>query len=148
NATRAVPSPGRPSRRRPSLPSLPRRPAASTRPGRSRSACQSEHAGRPRKRPSRRAWRSRKTYGRIHPGNGGRHRLSGLLLRQISEYKAYNDPVLRQAYKLQWWRMRLLVVEDNAKLCELLAQGLAVAGFESDRVSHLAAAQEALAATS
>jgi DNA-binding response OmpR family regulator len=44
--------------------------------------------------------------------------------------------------------MRLLVVEDNAKLCELLAQGLAAAGFESDRVSHLAAAQEALAATS
>lgn len=43
--------------------------------------------------------------------------------------------------------MRLLVVEDNAKLSELLAQGLSAAGFESDRVSRLAAAQEALAAT-
>ena len=43
--------------------------------------------------------------------------------------------------------MRLLVVEDNAKLSELLAQGLAQAGFESDRVSRLASAEEALAAT-
>jgi DNA-binding response OmpR family regulator len=43
--------------------------------------------------------------------------------------------------------MRLLVVEDNAKLSELLAQGLARAGFESDRVSRLAAAEEAMAAT-
>lgn len=44
--------------------------------------------------------------------------------------------------------MRLLVVEDNAKLSELLAQGLAQAGFESDRVARLAAAEDALAATS
>jgi DNA-binding response OmpR family regulator len=43
--------------------------------------------------------------------------------------------------------MRLLVVEDNAKLSELLAQGLAQAGFESDRVTGLLAAEEALAAT-
>ncbi|HKD46770.1 MAG TPA: response regulator transcription factor [Rhizomicrobium sp.] len=43
--------------------------------------------------------------------------------------------------------MRLLVVEDNAKLSELLAQGLSRAGFESDRVSHLAAAEEALVAS-
>jgi DNA-binding response OmpR family regulator len=43
--------------------------------------------------------------------------------------------------------MRLLVVEDNAKLSELLAQGLAQAGFESDRVTRLAAAEEALTAT-
>jgi DNA-binding response OmpR family regulator len=43
--------------------------------------------------------------------------------------------------------MRLLVVEDNAKLSELLAQGLAQAGFESDRVTRLVAAEEALAAT-
>src|ERR1700723_214186 len=43
--------------------------------------------------------------------------------------------------------MRLLVVEDNAKLSELLAQGLAQAGFESDRVMRLSAAEEALAAT-
>ncbi|HUO01801.1 MAG TPA: response regulator transcription factor [Rhizomicrobium sp.] len=43
--------------------------------------------------------------------------------------------------------MRLLVVEDNAKLSELLAQGLAQAGFESDRVARLSAAEEALAAT-
>jgi DNA-binding response OmpR family regulator len=43
--------------------------------------------------------------------------------------------------------MRLLVVEDNAKLSELLAQGLAQAGFESDRVTRLLAAEEALAAT-
>ena len=40
--------------------------------------------------------------------------------------------------------MRLLVVEDNAKLSELLAQGLAQAGFESDRVTRLSAAEEAL----
>jgi len=44
--------------------------------------------------------------------------------------------------------MRLLVVEDNAKLSELLAQGLTKAGFESDRVARLSAAEEALAATS
>jgi DNA-binding response OmpR family regulator len=42
--------------------------------------------------------------------------------------------------------MRLLVVEDNPKLSELLAQGLAQAGFESDRVTRLLAAEEALAA--
>lgn len=44
--------------------------------------------------------------------------------------------------------MRLLVVEDNAKLSDLLGEGLAQAGFESDRVSRLSAAEEALAATS
>jgi DNA-binding response OmpR family regulator len=43
--------------------------------------------------------------------------------------------------------MRLLVVEDNAKLSELLADGLSAAGFESDRVFRLAEAQEALAAS-
>jgi DNA-binding response OmpR family regulator len=43
--------------------------------------------------------------------------------------------------------MRLLVVEDNAKLSELLAQGLAQAGFESDRVTRMSAAEESLAAT-
>lgn len=43
--------------------------------------------------------------------------------------------------------MRLLVVEDNAKLSELLAAGLSAAGFESDRVSRLAAAEDALAAS-
>jgi len=43
--------------------------------------------------------------------------------------------------------MRLLIVEDNAKLSELLAQGLSKAGFESDRVSRLAEAQEALTAS-
>ena len=43
--------------------------------------------------------------------------------------------------------MRLLVVEDNAKLSELIGAGLAAAGFESDRVSHLAAAEEALTAS-
>jgi DNA-binding response OmpR family regulator len=41
--------------------------------------------------------------------------------------------------------MRLLVVEDNSKLSELLAQGLSAAGFESDRVPGLVQAQEALA---
>jgi len=40
--------------------------------------------------------------------------------------------------------MRLLVVEDNAKLSELIAQGLAKAGFESDRVAGVHSAQEAL----
>jgi DNA-binding response OmpR family regulator len=40
--------------------------------------------------------------------------------------------------------MRLLVVEDNAKLCELIAQGLAKAGFESDCVASVRAAHEAL----
>ncbi len=44
--------------------------------------------------------------------------------------------------------MRLLVVEDNAKLSELIGAGLSAAGFESDRVSRLAAAEEALAASS
>lgn len=43
--------------------------------------------------------------------------------------------------------MRLLVVEDNGKLAELLAQGLSAAGFQSDRVSGLAQAEEALAAS-
>ena len=43
--------------------------------------------------------------------------------------------------------MRLLVVEDNAKLSELIAAGLAAAGFESDRVARIAAAQEALHAS-
>lgn len=43
--------------------------------------------------------------------------------------------------------MRLLVVEDNAKLSELLGEGLAQAGFQSDRVSRLQAAEEALSAT-
>ncbi len=41
--------------------------------------------------------------------------------------------------------MRLLVVEDNARLLELIGTGLAAAGFESDRVSRLSTAQEALA---
>src|SRR5579864_3975404 len=40
--------------------------------------------------------------------------------------------------------MRLLVVEDNAKLSELIAQGLAKAGFECDCVAGVRAAQEAL----
>lgn len=40
--------------------------------------------------------------------------------------------------------MRLLVVEDNAKLSDLIAQGLARAGFESDCVSGVRSAQEAL----
>ena len=40
--------------------------------------------------------------------------------------------------------MRLLVVEDNLKLSELIAAGLATAGFESDVVASVAAAEEAL----
>jgi DNA-binding response OmpR family regulator len=40
--------------------------------------------------------------------------------------------------------MRLLVVEDNAKLSELIAQGLAKAGFDSDCVAGVRSAQEAL----
>ncbi|MGH6828115.1 MAG: response regulator [Rhizomicrobium sp.] len=43
--------------------------------------------------------------------------------------------------------MRLLVVEDNAKLSGLIGKGLAAAGFDSDCVSLLAAAKEALAAS-
>lgn len=40
--------------------------------------------------------------------------------------------------------MRLLVIEDNAKLSELIAQGLAKAGFDSDCVAGVRSAQEAL----
>jgi DNA-binding response OmpR family regulator len=44
--------------------------------------------------------------------------------------------------------MRLLVVEDNTKLSSLIAQGLTAAGFESDHVARLSAAQDALKASS
>ncbi len=40
--------------------------------------------------------------------------------------------------------MRLLVVEDNAKLLNLITTGLKTAGFESDRAMSVAAAEEAL----
>ncbi len=41
--------------------------------------------------------------------------------------------------------MRLLVVEDNAELAELLVKGLRTAGFEVDRLGTLGEAQAALA---
>jgi len=41
--------------------------------------------------------------------------------------------------------MRLLVVEDNEELAELLAKGLRTAGFEVDRLGTLSEAQAALA---
>jgi two-component system response regulator TctD len=44
--------------------------------------------------------------------------------------------------------MRLLIVEDNDQLAELLAQGLKAGGFETDRAARLAEAQDALSVTS
>jgi DNA-binding response OmpR family regulator len=44
--------------------------------------------------------------------------------------------------------MRLLIVEDNDQLAELLAQGLKAAGFETDRTALLTEAQDALAVNS
>jgi DNA-binding response OmpR family regulator len=43
--------------------------------------------------------------------------------------------------------MRLLLVEDNEELGELLAKGLAAAGFTSDKAASLAEATDALSAT-
>ena len=43
--------------------------------------------------------------------------------------------------------MRLLIVEDNAELSELVAAGLLVAGFESDRAARLDMAEECLRAS-
>jgi DNA-binding response OmpR family regulator len=40
--------------------------------------------------------------------------------------------------------MRLLVVEDNAKLLNLISAGLSAAGFDSDQAARLEIAQEAL----
>ena len=44
--------------------------------------------------------------------------------------------------------MRLLVVEDNAQLSELLAKGLQAAGYETDFLATVAEAQAALMTTS
>jgi len=44
--------------------------------------------------------------------------------------------------------MRLLVVEDNNQLADLLAQGLKAAGFDTDRARLLAEAMDALAVNS
>jgi DNA-binding response OmpR family regulator len=44
--------------------------------------------------------------------------------------------------------MRLLVVEDNAQLSELLAKGLQAAGYETDLLATVAEAQAALMTTS
>jgi DNA-binding response OmpR family regulator len=44
--------------------------------------------------------------------------------------------------------MRLLIVEDNDQIAELLAQGLKAGGFETDRAALLAEAQDALSVTS
>ena len=43
--------------------------------------------------------------------------------------------------------MRLLVIEDNAKLAELIAQGLQAAGFACDRAASIAQAEDALLAS-
>jgi two-component system response regulator TctD len=43
--------------------------------------------------------------------------------------------------------MRLLVVEDNAKLAALMSQGLKAAGFDNDVVSSIAEARDALEAS-
>ncbi len=43
--------------------------------------------------------------------------------------------------------MRLLVIEDNAKLAELIGQGLKAAGFDSDRAASIAQAEGALLAS-
>jgi two-component system response regulator TctD len=40
--------------------------------------------------------------------------------------------------------MRLLVVEDNAKLAEMIGTGLTAAGFESDHAAGIAAAEDSL----
>jgi DNA-binding response OmpR family regulator len=40
--------------------------------------------------------------------------------------------------------MRLLVIEDNSKLAELIGQGLKAAGFDSDRAATIAQAEDAL----
>jgi DNA-binding response OmpR family regulator len=40
--------------------------------------------------------------------------------------------------------MRLLVVEDNAKLADMIGTGLAAAGFESDRAASIASAEDML----
>jgi DNA-binding response OmpR family regulator len=44
--------------------------------------------------------------------------------------------------------MRLLIVEDNDQLAELLAQGLKTGGFETDRAALLTEAQDALSVNS
>jgi two-component system response regulator TctD len=43
--------------------------------------------------------------------------------------------------------VRLLVVEDNDQLAELICRGLKTAGFDSDRASRLAGAEDALHAS-
>src|ERR1035441_6793601 len=47
-----------------------------------------------------------------------------------------------------WPSMRLLVVEDNALLSQLLAKGLATAGYETDLLATAAEARAALMTTS
>ena len=44
--------------------------------------------------------------------------------------------------------MRLLVVEDNAQLSQLLAKGLGIAGYETDLLATAAEARDALMTTS
>jgi DNA-binding response OmpR family regulator len=44
--------------------------------------------------------------------------------------------------------MRLLVIEDNARLAELICQGLKAAGFDSDRVAGVAEAEDIISAGS
>src|SRR6202453_1723190 len=44
--------------------------------------------------------------------------------------------------------MRLLVVEDNAQLSQLLAKGLGIAGYETDLLATAAEARDALLTTS
>src|SRR6476619_2770128 len=47
-----------------------------------------------------------------------------------------------------WLAMRLLVIEDNAVLSELLAKGLRTAGYETDHLGTAAEARAALMTTS
>ena len=43
--------------------------------------------------------------------------------------------------------MRLLVVEDNEQLAELICRGLKAAGFDSDRAARIAEAEDAIQAS-
>src|SRR5712691_1524562 len=75
--------------------------------------------------------------------------LTGMGLRSLMHQKALSVTLLRHLARRRTDRlgMRLLVVEDNEELAQLLAKGLESAGFGADLVTTAAQARKVLTTT-
>ena len=69
--------------------------------------------------------------------------------------RGYKRTGLQGTYTAETWQpekvakpMRLLVVEDNDQLADLICKGLKAAGFDSDRAARIADAEDAIQASS